>query len=691
MDFGTILLIMAIIAGLADMAIMLIGPRIRNHETISIILTSMGCLFALGALLWLGGLIFTNQFQYEYVYATTNINAPWLLKLSALWAGQSGSLVFWTAISFLLLMTYRRSVRGYEDDTIVYRAAVILALQTVLIGINALAADPFRPFPGPIQADGLGLNPLLSTIWNVIHPPIVFIAYAIAVIPFAVKLAGFTVRSEERNAESIPVLESLTRFMTVASWLTLSVGIAIGGFWAYIVLGWGGYWAWDPVETTSLVPWLLLTAYYHAKAIFKKNDVLRDSFLVFTYVTVIYATWVTRSGVLNSVHGFSISLVSWTMFATVLFNFFLATILTIRAGYVDMSDDEDNQGWNFFSLSNLRDLSIKIALIGILVILTTSVSGVVIPAALNLVQAIVDPIGFTDNMVSIGLEFFRAGFYAGSLLLVVAAFYCMRSTILRTKLKSIFVLALLGVGGVLAVLTITTGQALPTYYWQANALIPVAVFSLAYLVVAFVRTMAGREGGTFTMRRMGRLMLHLGLVMLLLGVFLSENVVHETNNTYIENESTEIAPGIRVSVESIDLVYWVDDHDFELHALIAVIENNQSAWLGQIVVRGNPQWQSRTQDVFVQSTALRDVFISVSGFEQISQFPQVLQVRLQTKVLPMVSFVWLGTFLMVMALLPMSAIELLAYGRALKGRHADLYGPDDEDQNAEEIAEAVEN
>lgn len=688
MDLGTILLLLTIIAGVADMAIMLMGPRIRNFESISIILTSMGCLFALSALFWMAGLIFTNQFQYEYIFLTTNIEAPWFLKISALWAGQSGSLVFWTAVSFVLLMTYRISVRGYEDDTIVYRGAILLALQTVLIGINALASNPFRPFPGVVQADGLGLNPLLSTIWNVIHPPIVFIAYAIAVIPFSVKLAGFTVRSEERNAEPIPVLETLTRFMTVASWLILSLGIAIGGYWAYLVLGWGGYWAWDPVETTSLVPWLLLTGYFHARAIFKNNDVLRDSFLVFTYVTVIYATWVTRSGVLNSVHGFSISLVSWTMFATVLFNFVLATILTVRAGYVDMPDDQDDDGWNFFSLSNLRDLSIKIALIGILVVLTTSVSGVVIPAALNLAQAIIDPIGFTDNMVSIGLEFFRVGFYAGSLLLVVSAFYCMRSTILRTKLKSVLVLVLLGIGGVLAVLTITTGQALPTHYWPANALIPVAVCSVAYLVVAFTRTIAGREGGAFTMRRMGRLMLHLGLVVLLLGVFTSENVVINQTNTYLSGDSTELGTsGIGVGVTDIDLVYWVDQYDFELHVLVHVTEGN-SAWIGLIVVRGNPEWQQVIQDVFVQSSALRDVFVSLRTFNEVA--PNVHSVDLQAKILPLVSFVWLGVFLMIMALLPLSAMEFSEFRNALKTKKEDLYGPEDE-QKEEEIPVTAKN
>ncbi|MFW9803474.1 MAG: cytochrome c biogenesis protein CcsA [Candidatus Thorarchaeota archaeon] len=688
MEIGTILLIAAIVAGAADIVVLLLGPRIRNYDTISMMMVSIGTLSALGAVIYMLSLIFGNQFQFEYVYLTTDSAAVWWLKISSLWAGQQGSLLFWTAISFLLVMTYRVVTRGYEDDTIVYRGAILVALQTVLIAVNAWASDPFRLVEGSIPAEGLGLNPLLSTFWNAIHPPIVFIAYAIAVIPFSVKLAGFTVRSEERNAEPIPVLESLTRFMTVASWLILSLGIAIGAFWAYTVLGWGGYWAWDPVETTSLVPWLLLTAYYHANAVFKENDVLRDSFLVFTYVTVIYATWVTRSGVLNSVHGFSITLVSWTMLATVLFNFLLATLLTIRAGYVDMQDEDDDQGWRFFSLSNLRDFSLKVALIGILVILTTSVAGVVLPAAINLGEAIIDPLGFTENMVSVGLEFFRAGFYLGSLFLIASAFYCMRSTIFRARLKSILVLALIGVGAILAILTVTTEQALPTLYWPANALIPLGIGGVAYLVIAFARTMAGREGGAFTMRRMGRLMLHLGLVVLLLGVFLSENVVIDQRNSYLEGDSAQLgASGIEVGVSDINLIYWNNQYDFEMRVLVQILDGG-FAWLGIVVVKGNPEWQQVSQEVFVQSTAFRDVFISVRTFNDLGG--GTFTVDLEARVLPLVSFVWLGTFLMIMALLPLSAMELSNLRRAIKGRQEDLYGPT-EDDTEEELLISAEN
>lgn len=681
MDTGTILLLAAILAIAADIIVLLIGPRLENYDTISAAMAGIGFLASMGALIWLGILIFGNQFQYEYVFLTTKSTAPWYLKLSSLWAGQAGSLVFWAATSFVLYTGYRVLTREYEEDTIVYRGSILIALQTMLITINALASDPFRANPN-IVVEGAGLNPLLRTIWNVIHPPIVFIAYALAVIPFAVKLAGFTVRSEERNSEPIPILESFNRFMTVASWLMLTLGIAIGAYWAYVVLGWGGYWAWDPVETTSLVPWLLLTAYYHAKAVLKDHDVLRDSFLVFTYVTVLYATWVTRSGVLNSVHGFSISIVSWTMFYTVVANFILAAVLTIRAGYVDMDDEDDGGGFRLFSLSNIRDLSIKLALFGILAITAISVIGVVLPAGINLPLALADPVNYRDSMVSVSLEFFRAGFYVGSLFLVVSAFYCMRSTIISRKTKSVTILILLLVGVGLSILTASQGYFLPTNYWPANALIPVAIGGVIFLAVAFGRTLAGRESGSITMRRMGRLMLHLGLITLLLGVFMSENVVYETNLTYLETQSHEVSPGIQIVVVEIDLGHWVHETDFELTVFLQVIENNQSAWLGVAIITGHPGWGSVTHDVYLQSTALRDVFVAITGFSQVG--PGVMQVTLHTKVLPLVSLVWVGVVMMFMALFPLAFIEGAALRRALKEKEQDLYEFENETPHEDE-------
>jgi len=697
MDIGTILLVVAVGAALLDIIVMLIGPRLSEYETLSFLLSLVSGLAATGAILWMGALIFGNQFQYEYIFQTTSIESDFMLKISALWAGQSGSLVFWAFLSFFLYLGFRIAVRGYEDDRIVYRASIIMAAQAIIIAANAILADPFRIIEGAIPTDGLGLNPLLRTFWNAIHPPLVFIAYALILVPFAIKLAGFTIRSEERNKDKIPILESISNFTTILAWVFLSLGIVIGGYWAYIVLGWGGYWAWDPVETTSLIPWLLLTCYYHAKPIFRKNDVLRDSFLVFAYVSVIFATWVTRSGVVSSVHGFSISIISWTMLAALLGNVILAAFITAWSGYRDLEDEEETQSGeeqessesgSRNSISPLhritgsrttRDLSIKVSLLGLLVITAISVIGILLPATLNLQAILANPGGPTDDMVSVGPEFFWLGFYGGSFFLATSAYYCMDTSMITSKRKSILIVLLVLVGLVLGgVSYLDTTAFLPTPSWIANLLIPVGAGAVVYILVVFIRTMAGKEKGPFTMRKMGRVMLHLGMICLVFGVFMSENVLYETNHTYIEGDTVEIAPNIYLRIEDIDLVYWVHERDFRFEVTILVIEGETAVGIGIATIQGHPEYGSVSHHVYLHSNAFRDVFIAATGFTQVG--PGQYSATLHAKILPLISLVWIGSFFMIAAMLPMVGIEFDAIRKAIREKEDDFEEIRDDEQ-----------
>ncbi|MFX0044925.1 MAG: hypothetical protein ACFE8Z_03690 [Candidatus Hermodarchaeota archaeon] len=172
------------------------------------------------------------------------------------------------------------------------------------------------------------------------------------------------------------------------------------------------------------------------------------------------------------------------------------------------------------------------------------------------------------------------------------------------------------------------------------------------------------------------MMLHLGLVMLLLGVFASENVVHETSAAYQEGYFLEVAPGIEVQVTDIDLVWWNHEYDFYLIATVQVVENSMLVGVGFATIQGNPQWSQVSHQVYVHSSALRDVFVAVRGFQQVA--PGQMQVTLSTKVLPLISFVWLGPFLMVMALLPIAFIDGSALRAALRLKARDLYGEDEE-------------
>ncbi|MHA2022574.1 MAG: hypothetical protein ACTSWQ_02825, partial [Candidatus Thorarchaeota archaeon] len=219
------------------------------------------------------------------------------------------------------------------------------------------------------------------------------------------------------------------------------------------------------------------------------------------------------------------------------------------------------------------------------------------------------------------------------------------------------------------------GIAMPTNFWPANLLVVPAVGAIAFLVIAFVRQMIGKDDIAST-RQVGRLMLHLGLILLLLGVFMSENIVYETNAGYLENSIGEIAPGIRIQVTDIDLHYWVDNTNFNLKVTIQVIEtdiNNISriVGIGIATITGHPDWSMVSHEVYLQSNAFRDVFIAVTGFSQVT--PGAFQVSIHTKILPFISFVWLGTFLMMTAMFPMFGIETQKLLDAIRGKEKDLY------------------
>jgi cytochrome c-type biogenesis protein CcmF len=681
MDIGTILLIAAAAFGLLDAIIMLLGPRIKGYERYSFVASLIGFFASTAAIVWLGVLIFTNQFQYEYVTQVTERSAGLLLKISGLWAGQSGSLVFWTFLSFTLYFGFRAVTRGYEDDKLVYRAAIIMVLESVIIAVNTLVARPFRLIEGTVPTDGFGLNPLLSTLLNVIHPPLIFISYALILVPFSVKLAGFTFHSEERNEDPIPVVNAYVRFITIFAWILLSAGIALGGYWAYTVLGWGGYWAWDPVETTSLIPWLLITIYYHARPTLSKNDVIRDSFLVMAYIAVLFATWTTRSGVLSSVHGFAVSAVSWTLLATLLSNLIIGVGLAVYSGFKDMTDEDESSGPGFFDTSDVRLFSIKVALIGLLIVAATSIIGVALPAAYNLGVAIFDPTHFADNVIGMDTEFFRIGFYISSAFLIGSAFYCMRTNFLTYRLRSMIVVGVFLIGAVIAAASVFGGLGpLPTNYWPANFLVIPAVVGIGFLAIAFIRVLAGKERVAGT-RHIGRLMLHLGLIILLLGVFMSENVVYETNAAYRTDSIHEIAPDLYVRVADIDLQSWVDANNFHMVVEVNVIRNTtqglQIIAVGYTTVTGTPGWNMISHMVYLDSTPFRDVFIAVTGFSEV--LPGSYQVTIHTEILPLISFVWIGAFLMVFAMIPMFEMERQSLLKSLHGKEAHLYEDEEDD------------
>jgi cytochrome c-type biogenesis protein CcmF len=263
------------------------------------------CLVVATLALWKG--LVTHDFNIEYVAAYTSRNLPSYFVFSALWAGQKGSLLFWATVlslfaSLAQLLTSRRYAHLMPYVAGVTSAVVAFFVSVMIFGSNPFERLPFTP------ADGRGLNPQLQNVGMVIHPPMLYLGYISITIPFAFAIAALLTRRLDTGW-----IQAIRKW-TLVSWLFLSIGITLGMWWAYVELGWGGYWAWDPVENASLLPWLTMTAFLHSVMIQEKRGMLKRwnlGLIIGTFLLSIFGTFITRSGVIASVHSFTQSNVGY--------------------------------------------------------------------------------------------------------------------------------------------------------------------------------------------------------------------------------------------------------------------------------------------------------------------------------------------------------------------------------------------
>jgi len=244
---------------------------------------------------------FRNDFSIAYIFHHSNRNLPLPYKFAVLWSGQEGSLLFWS----LLLSSYGLvlRLRHKTDERLFAHASVIIAaVQVFFLLLLNFAAKPFGIMQGTLPDDGSGLNPLLQYPEMVIHPPMLYLGYVGFTVPFAFALGALAMKYPGEKWIHI------TRRWTMVTWGFLTCGVFLGAHWAYSVLGWGGYWGWDPVENASIMPWFTGTAFLHSVMMQEKRGMLKtwNMWLIFsTFMLAIFGTFLTRSGVVNSVHAFA--------------------------------------------------------------------------------------------------------------------------------------------------------------------------------------------------------------------------------------------------------------------------------------------------------------------------------------------------------------------------------------------------
>ena len=250
------------------------------------------------ALVWS---VFNNDFSITYILEHSNRSLPAPYKFAALWSGQEGSLLLWawllSAYGFVLRLTHKTDVKLYA-----YAGTILAAVQVFFLALVNFAAPPFSLLRGAVPDDGNGLNPLLQYPEMVIHPPMLYLGYVGFTVPFAFALGALMMRYPGEKWIRV------TRVWTLVTWLFLTCGIFLGMHWAYAVLGWGGYWGWDPVENASFMPWLTGTAFLHSVMMQERKGMMKswNVWLIFsTFLLTLLGTLLTRAGLVSSVHAFA--------------------------------------------------------------------------------------------------------------------------------------------------------------------------------------------------------------------------------------------------------------------------------------------------------------------------------------------------------------------------------------------------
>jgi cytochrome c-type biogenesis protein CcmF len=302
-QFGSLCLILALLISAWSLVASALGALTRSR---SLIASGERSSLAVTAVLGIASsalafLFLTDRFDVEYVASYSSRAMPSLFKVAAFWGGHAGSLLLWVLVlstfSAIVVLQNRHQNRGL----IPYVVATLSGITVFFLMLLNFTSNPFDLL-GFTPPDGKGLNPQLQTPLMAIHPPCLYLGYVGVAVPYAFAMAALM------SGRVGDVWIRTTRRWTLFAWLFLGVGLLLGGYWAYIELGWGGYWAWDPVENAALMPWLTATAFLHSVMIQEKKRMLKVwnmSLIILTFILSIFGTFLTRSGVISSVHAFA--------------------------------------------------------------------------------------------------------------------------------------------------------------------------------------------------------------------------------------------------------------------------------------------------------------------------------------------------------------------------------------------------
>ena len=652
-NFGFGALFVTLLISIYGVVAAIYGVRKNAHEWVESARIAMLLTFPLLTLssISLIYLLVTGQYQVEYVALVSSRSMPMYLKVTALWGGQAGSLLFWAWLmaGFASAVTLRKWDRDRELlPWVIVVSLFTLAFFLIMIvffenpferlwqSAAGITSSMFRPSGSLpyIPRDGNGLNPLLRHPGMIIHPPMLYLGFVSFIIPFAFAIAALiTGRTDDRWIR-------ITRRWTLVAWLFLSLGLVLGSRWAYDVLGWGGYWAWDPVEIAAFMPWLSGTAFLHSVMIQEKRGMLKHwnmVLIILTYSLVIFGTFLTRSGVLSSVHAFAQSAIGPLFFV-----FIGITFVTSLALLLHRWNELKAEGTMTSMLSReALFLLNNLLFMGILVICFW---GVIFPLISEL---------FTGQKVTVGPPFYQRAtgpLFAGLLLLMgVAPLAAWRHSTAKTLGKAIwkpFLVSLLVLGVILF-----TGVRQPAAIlglWLSALVVFVTLYEFwrgAYarhrnsgenLPLALWR-LAGRNR-----RRYGGYIIHLGVVLMGIGIIGIEVFQSETQGTIPQGGEMRLGQ-YRMTYNS--LAMWdTDDGRNVARAVVSVYKNDR--YIGDLYPRRDYYYESQQPMTIpgVRSTVEDDFYVLLVDWQPISTQGATFKVFHN----PLINWLWIGGWVFIL-------------------------------------------
>jgi cytochrome c-type biogenesis protein CcmF len=610
-----------------------------------------------------------SDFTYEYVWQYSSRDLPLIYKIAGTWAGQQGTYLLWVWVIFLL--SARLALTTRHATSLSRRTQIITLIIGIYFIVITLVQTPFKsiyeiadvPF-GFVPADGNGLNILLINFWMTVHPPLMFIGYAAMTIPFAAAIVYLLKKDDG--------WEELCRQWARFTWLFLGMGIALGGVWAYLVLGWGGFWSWDPVETASFIPWLTLTGFLHAAALHRKNrttfSIAAPILAVVSFILVLYAAIVVRSGLFNSVHAFGETSTGTLLIILILVTTLISAALGLKRYFEENEKEED---WGLWSKKNVFYL----ALLSFVVLAFISFWGITFPVFIQLTQ------GVKVGVASDTKNFFNVWSYPFTIILLLILGFCLnyRESEKEKQKKTLFIAAAITV--VTMFLRTENFYVLdhtspfwarePPVYRIMGSISLISIFpSLIYASAAVYQRLAGYlHLGSIRpkIKGIGLTMVHFGAVFILFGAIISSSFIQTMDNANVplgaKGKIVDIGNGFGVKLvdyatrsltENSQPGIPISDKYKVQSVQLEIYQNNRKIGSGVAeYLEGNGG--SGTFPLVDSSITGTDVYVIFQGAGEGT-------VPLTLKIIPAVNFVWAGILLFAAGMIMMMAVKSKSKG-----------------------------